>query len=181
MTLSELINHALAELEHPADSAGLPLWRDKLTGFANDAIDDLTRTLRPWRRDPAVLRGGTIDLSTLPYTVSKVLGVERDGRRIPFYYGASTETLRTKGVKDGPVDVVYRYLPEPLHAPNDVPQLPPACHALIVQYMVARFTMHNDAQGQSHANMMLSLYEQRKRRLRMNLDEPEGYSIQNRW
>ena len=31
------------------------------------------------------------------------------------------EPLRTKGVKDGPVDVVYRYLPEPLHAPNDVP------------------------------------------------------------
>lgn len=181
MTLSELIAQALAELEHPADTAALNLWREKLTLFANDAIDDLTRTLRPWRRDPAELRGGAIDLSLLPYPVSKVLGVERDGLRIPFYYGTDVRTLRLKGIEDGAVRVVYRYLPAALSQPTDVPQLPAACHPLIVLYMVARFEMHNDAQGLNHANMLLSLYERRKRRLRMDLDEPYGYSITDRY
>ena len=181
MTLTELINLALAELDYPSNTAALPLWRDKLTGFANDAIDDLTRSLRPWRRDPAQLVNGTIDLSTLPCAVSKVLGVERNGLRTPFYYGPDTQTLHLKGVPDGPVDVVYRYLPPALSAQTDVPQLPAACHPLIVQYMVARFEMHNDAQGLNHANTLMSLYERRKRRLRMDMDEPSGYAILNRY
>lgn len=181
MTLTELINLALAELEHPSDTAALPLWREKLTGFANDAIDDLTRSLRPWRRDPATIANGTIDLATLPRTVSKVLGVERGGLRMPFYYGPNTMTLHLKGVQDGPVHVVYRYLPNALSQPTDVPELPSACHPLIVLYMVARFEMHNDAQGLNHANTVMALYERRKRRLRMDMDEPAGYAILNRY
>lgn len=179
MTLSELIEQALCELDHPADTAALPLWQEKLTVFANDAIDDLTRSLRPWRRDPATLRLGRINLSALPYTVSKVLRVERDGVRVPFYYGTDTSTLFVKGLKDGPVSVVYRYLPAVLSAANDAPQLPAACHPLIVLYMVARFEMHNDAQGLNHVNTLLSLYERRKRRLRMDMDEPTDYTIVN--
>ena len=181
MTLSELIEQALSELDHPADTAALPLWREKLTVFANDAIDDLTRSLRPWRRDPATLQNGQIALSALPYSVSKVLRVERDGLRVPFYYGTNTMTLCVKGLKDGPVSVVYRYLPAALAAASDEPQLPSACHPLIVLYMVGRFTVHEDAQGLSQANMMLSLYETRKRRLKLDFDEPTGYAIFNRY
>ena len=179
MTLSQLCELALAEVDHPADTAALNLWREKLTMFANDAIDDLTRTLRPWRRDTAVLSNGTVDLSSLPYPVSKALGVERKGLRIPFYYGTDVSVLHLKGVEDGPVDVVYRYLPAMLTQPTDEPQLPAACHPLIVLYMVARFEMHNDAQGLSHANMLLSLYERRKRRLLMDCGVPYGSSIMN--
>jgi hypothetical protein len=179
--LSELLELALAELDHPSDTAALDLWREKLKLFANDAIDDLTRSLRPWRRDPAVLSNGTVDLSTLPYPVSKALGVERKGLRIPFYYGTDVTRVHVKGVEDGPVDVVYRYLPAALENPNDVPQLPAACHPLIVLYMVARFQMHSDASGLSQSNLLMSLYERRKRRLRMDLDEPYGCTILNRY
>ncbi len=177
MVLSELIEQALAELDHPVDTAARPLWEEKLKRFANEAQDDLFAALRPWRRETVTLTDGTIDLAALQSDVSKVLGVERAGLRLPFYYGADTNTLRLKGVADGPVAVVYRYAPCPLAEPTDEPQLPSVCHPLIVLYMVARFEMHNDAQGLSHANMLLSLYETRKRRLRMNHDEPSGYDL----
>ncbi len=181
MTLSELINQALAELDHPADTASLNLWRTKLTLFANDAIDDLARTFRPWRRESATLQNGTIDLGTMSRPVSKLLGVERKGLRVPFYYGTDVQTVHLKGLEDGPVSVVYRYQPASLSAPGDEPDLPSASHPLIVLYMVARFEMHNDPQGLNHANMLLSLYERRKRRLRMDLDEPYSYSITDRY
>lgn len=181
MTVSQLIEQALAELEHPADTAALPLWREKLIRFANEAQNDLTETFRPWRRDPLTLQNGLLDLSGLPYLVSKVLGVERNGMRIPFYYDTDTGTLRVPGAADGPMTVVYRYLPKTLTLDSDEPELPTACHPLIVHYMVARFEMHNDASAQSHAAMLLNLYETRKRRMKLDFDEPSGYAIYNRW
>lgn len=181
VTLSELIEQALGELDHPEDTAALPLWQDKLMRFANEAIVDMTETFRPWRRDPLPLNNGTLNLLELPYRVGKVLGVERDGMRIPFYYGANAVTLRVPGMEDGTVTVVYRYLPRPLLEATDEPELPAACHPLIVLYMVGRFTVHEDAQGLSQANMMLSLYEARKRRLKLDFDEPTGYTIYNRY
>lgn len=181
VTALALIESALAELEHPEDTAALPLWKEKLLRFANEAVVDLTETFRPWRRDRLPLRNGTLDLSALPYTVGKVLGAERDGMRVPFFFSADTNTLRVPGVKDGMMTVVYRYLPKTLVLDDDEPELPAACHPLIVLYMVGRFSMINDAQGLNHASAALSLYETRKRRLKLDLDEPTDYQITNRW
>lgn len=181
LTVSELIQSALAELDHPEDTAALPLWKEKLLRFANEAVVDLYETFRPWRRDPLRLENGVLDLSLLPYTVGKVLGVERGGMRIPFFYGADTNTLRVPGVQDGPMSVVYRFLPKTLTEDDDEPELPSACDPLIVLYMTGRFCLLNDAQGMNHANAALSLYETRKRRLKLDFDEPVDYSITNRW
>lgn len=179
MTLQELKAAALAELDHPADTAALQLWEEKLTRFANEAQDDLFSLLRPWCRETAEVLRGEIDLGELDYGVSKVLGVERNGVRLPFYYGANRQVLILKGVPDGAVEVVYRYTPDPLVQPTDMPKLPSVCHPLIVLYMVARFQMHSDAQGLNHANMLLSIYEAQKRRIRMDYDKPSGYNIMN--
>lgn len=181
MTVRELIQSALAELDHPENTAALPLWEDKLIRFANEAVVDLYETFRPWRRDSLPLENGTLDLSALPYTAGKVLGVERSGMRIPFFFGADTNTLRVPGAEDGPMTVVYRYLPKTLVDEEDEPELPAACHPLIVLYMVGRFSMTNDAQGMNHASAALSLYETRKRRLKLDLDEPTDYQITCRW
>ena len=181
MTVTELIQSALGELEHPANTAALPLWKEKLLRFANEAVADLCETFRPWRRDPLPLVNGTITLSGLPYTVSKVLGVERGGMRVPFSYGADTNTLCLRGIPDGTMTVVYRYLPKTLVEDEDEPELPAALHSLIVLYMVGRFSLINDAQGMSHASAALSLYETRKRRLKLDFDEPTDCAIRNRW
>lgn len=181
VTVRELIQSALGELEHPEDTAALPLWKEKLLRFANEVVADLYDTFRPWRRDSLPLQNGAIDLSALPYAVGKVLGVERGGMRVPFFYGADTGTLRVPGVKDGPMTVVYRILPKALAEDDDEPELPAAYHPLIVLYMVGRFSLINDAQGLNHASAALSLYEARKRRLRLNLDEPTDYMITNRF
>ena len=181
MTLEDLIRNALAELEYPSDTAALPLWREKLIRFANEAVTDVTETFRPWRRDPLPLRDGMLTLSDLPYSASKVLGVERNGMRLPFCYGYSASVLRVPGVPDGNVTVVYRYQPDPLVEPTDEPQLPSCCHPLLVTYMVARFCMQNDAQSMSHASAALSVYETMKRRLKMDFDEPAGFGIYHIW
>ena len=181
MTVSQLIEQALAELEHPVDTAALPLWRTKLIRYANEAQNDLTETFRPWRRDPLTLCNGQLDLSGLPYTAGKVLGVERNGMRIPFYYGTDTNTLCVPGAADGTMTVVYRYLPKTLVQNSDESELPTACHPLIVQYMAARFEMRNDASAQNHAAMLLNVYETRKRRMKLDFDEPSGYAFYNCW
>ena len=181
LTVSELIQNALAELDHPEDTAALPLWKEKLLRFANEAVVDLYETFRPWRRDPLMLRNGVLDLSALPYTVAKVLGAERGGMRVPFFYGTDTNTLRVPGVQDGLMTVVYRYLPRTLVLDDDEPELPSACDPLIVLYMTGRFCLTNDAQGMSHAASALSLYETRKRRLKLDFDEPTDYRIVNRF
>ena len=181
VTVTELTQSALAELDHPENTAALPMWKEKLLRFANEAVVDLAETFRPWRRDSLPLQSGVLDLSALPYTVGKVLGTERGGMRIPFCYGADTTTLRLPGVPDGPVTVVYRYLPKPLVEDSDEPELPAACDPLIVLYMVGRFSMTNDAQGQSHASAALSVYETRKRRLKLDFDEPTDYRFLNCW
>lgn len=181
MTVQELIEGALCELDHPADSAALALWKEKLLRFANEAAVDLAETFRPWRRDTLPLSGGIVDLHALPYRLGKVLGVERGGMRVPFYFGTDAYTLHVPGVTDGPMTVVYRYLPRELVLDTDEPELPTACHPLIVLYMAGRFSMTNDAQGMNHASAALSLYETRKHRLKLDFDEPTDYRITNRW
>ncbi len=181
MTAAQLIQSALDELEHAVETATSPMWREKLLRFANEAVADLYETFRPWRRDMLPLHNETLDLTALPHPVAKILGVERCGMRVPFCFSTDTSTVRVPGVQDGPMTVVYRYLPEPLVEDDDEPALPAACHPLIVLYMVARFCMTNDAQGMEHASAALSLYEARKRRFRLEFDEPTDYRITNRW
>lgn len=181
MTVKELIDGALCELDHFEDTAALPLWKEKLLRFANEAVADLAESFHPWRRDSLQLTGGIIDLLALPYRLGKVLGVERMGMRVPFYFGADQYTLYIPGVPDGPMTVVYRYLPKELVEDTDEPELPSACHPLIVLYMAGRFSMINDAQGMNHASAAFALYEARKRRLRLDFDEPTDYGITNRW
>lgn len=181
VTAAQLIQNALGELDHPDDTAALPLWKEKLLRYANEALVDLYESFRLWRRDPLPLANGTLDLSALPYTVGKVLGVERGGVRFPFCFVADTNTIRVPGAEDGPMTVVYRYLPKPLAEDSDEPELPAACHPLIVLYMTGRFSLQNDAQGMNHGSAELSLYESRKRRMRLDFDEPTDYRIENRW
>ena len=172
MTLLDLYTHALTELERPTDSETLALWRDKLTAFANEALIDLSTAFRPWRRDVLPLADKKLHLSALPFACSKVLGVEDNGTRLPFYYDLDVETLCVPTARCDALTVVYRYTPRALELETDVPQLPAACHPLIVAYMVGRVRAQGDAAAQSSSALRLSLYELQKRRLKLDFDEP---------
>ena len=179
MTLMDLLTAALEELERPTDQATVSLWKPRLTAYANEAIADLTNTFRPWRREVVSLQNGMFSTLNLSYSCSKVLGVEKAGIRLPFYYGDSTETVCLSTVTDGTVTVVYRYCPRELQNFEDVPELPIVCHHMIVLYMVARDRSHGDASAQSGSNLRFSLYEMRKQKLRLDFDEPCGFRIYN--
>lgn len=181
LTLHELILGALHELERPTDDITVAAWRERLTAYANEAVADLSRTFRLWRRDPVMFIDGKADLDELPFAATKVLGVEREGVRLPFGYGASTRTLTLKNLPDGIATVVYRYAPKPLREDSDVPDLMELCHPLIVLYMVARDRSHGDTYAVNTAKLNLSLYEAQKRKLRTDLDEPYRYRIYNRY
>lgn len=179
MTLQVLIELTLRELHRPTDAITTDQWCDRLTRYANEAITDITASFRPWRRDVLDLLGGHVDLCCLPLTCQKVISLERDGKRLPFYYGSSTGELLVKNVPDGDVTITYRYIPPELVALDDQPLLPEFLHPLIVTYMVARERIQLDSTAQSGSKLNLSVYETLKRRFRICMDEPDTNDIYN--
>ena len=179
MTLLQLLIAALDELERPHDEATLALWRERLTAYANEAIADLYAPFRPWRRESLTPQNGVLTLTALTMPCSKVLGLERDGVRIPFYYGTDTNELVIPGWGNDPLTVVYRYAPAPLKNDSDLTKLPSVCDPLIVLYMVARDRAHGDPAAQNGSRLRLSVYEAQKRRLKLDYDEPSGCRICN--
>ena len=180
MTLKELLTGALLQLDRGTDAQTLESWRDKLTRYLNDAMIDLTSELQPRRSDTLMLAGGTLDLSTLPRNVVKVISLSRGGTRLPFYYGASTELLRVPAVADGEVLVTYRYMPTLLKVDTDVPELPEWSHGAMVGYAVGRERASGDASSIASARACFELYNAAKRMMRAHRGELDAYAIENR-
>lgn len=65
MTLNDIIVSALIQTGRGHDAQTMDTWRDKLTGFANDAIMDLALTVRPIRTEKAAIANGRIDCNAL--------------------------------------------------------------------------------------------------------------------
>ena len=179
VTLQDIIKGVLAELHRPTDAVTVEQWQKRLCLYANEAIADLTAAFRPWRRDEVVLKDHRVDLSTLPARCIKVLTLELNGQRLPFYYGGTLATLCVPGQKEGLPMLAYRYGPEPLAALTDVPDLPEPCHPLIVTYAAARERVNFDTSSQSGARLNFSLYETQKRRVKVDFGEPAGYRLYN--
>jgi len=181
MTLNDIIVAALAQLDRGHDAQTLDVWRDKLTRFANDGVADLAYALKPRRTETAEIRGGLIDLSGLGRECLKALRVSRGGKELPFHQGGSTGLLSLPGCPDGEAEITYQYAPRELSAATDVPELPEACHALIVTYVVARERASGDVSVQRGAGIYFQLYEAGKRLLPPHRGCPDAYRIVNRW
>ena len=85
MTLNDIIVNALMQMDRGHDAQTLDIWRDKLTGFANDAIADLAMTIKPVRTEKAEIDNSCIDCSRLQRECVKVVRVRINGRDMPFY------------------------------------------------------------------------------------------------
>ena len=180
MTLKELLTGALLQLDRGTDAQTLESWRDKLTRYLNDAMIDLTSDLQPRRTDELTLTSGSLDLSTLPRDVVKVIALSRGSTRLPFYYGASTANLRVPAAEDGAVQVTYRYVPEPLRVDTDIPDLPEWCHGALISYAVGRERASGDAMSIATARVCFELYNAAKRIMRANRGELDAFAILNR-
>lgn len=181
MTLKELLTGALQQLDRGTDAQTLELWRDKLTRYINDAVIDLTATMQPRRTDALPLTDRQVDLSGLPRPCIKVLALEKNGQRLPFYYGVGTGMLHVPGGENGAVQVTYRYLPAELEADTDEPDLPPWSHSALISYAVGRERASGDNISLSAARACFEIYYAAKRSMLANSGELDAYRIENRY
>ncbi|HWS31050.1 MAG TPA: hypothetical protein VN512_13170 [Clostridia bacterium] len=153
-------------------------YADRMTTYANDAILDLADACKPIRTDVVAAVNGTINLSALPRTCLKILGVFGD-KEIEFRT-SNFNTIAIMGA-DGTYSVTYRYAPKPLCGQTDVPEIPENLHGLITTYVIARERSATDAGNQRGANVYFEIYNAGKRAIRPHYGEKDAYTIKNRW
>lgn len=177
MTLSDIIVAALAQLGRGHDQRSLDTWRRKFTRFANDAICDIAATMKLYRTESMHIEGSTIDTVRLSRPCLKVLAVTQDGFPLKFTVGEGSGLVCVRGT--GVVEVTYRYIPDTVQLPSDVPEIPEYMHGLIVSYVVARERMSGDTSSQKGYDAYMQLYEIGKMKLLSAATEEN--SIENKW
>lgn len=178
MTLNDILVSALAQLDRGHDAQTLAIFRDRLTGFANDAQSDLARAVNLTRTETVMPTNGVVEISDLSRDCLKVVTVKQRGKRVPFTKG-DTGTIGLPYLDRA--EITYRCEPKRLSAPTDVSELPEHTHGLIVSYVVGRERMAGDTSTQRGANIYLSMYEAAKARLRPHYGDAGSYAIVNRY
>lgn len=182
MTLNDIIVAALAQLDRGHDAQSLDVWRDKLTRFANEAVQDLAGAYSPRTTEAITVNNGVLDISGLSNECVRVYKVARDGIALSFFASDTgklqVNTGETGGVQ---VDVTYRYAPADMTSPTDVPALPSYMHGLIVCYVVGRERAAGDVSLQRGGNVYFQMYQAGKAGIRPHLGDAESYRIVNRW
>ena len=173
MTTLQLMKMTLRKLDRPTDNDTVALYQERLLGYLNEALLDLTAEFRPWRRDTVTVTNGQAELSGLPRTCLKVLAVRIDGQRRLFYYGSTRGTLLFPGMRNGTVELTYRYQPALLTELTDEPQLPEGFQGLMAEYAAARERSRFDAASQNAARLDLTLYQQMKGNLKRGYPAPD--------
>lgn len=177
MTLANIIRRALIELGRGTDAQSTEAFREKLTLFANDAVQDLCEYLELRRTDEVEAKDGVFIVSDLPYGCLKVVDVRQNGNAITFTQGSNSEKIAVTA--DGNIEVEYRYAPQELKDDIDVPSIPEHLHRLIVSYVVHREHMTADPTMQRRSDAFYRLYEEGKRKARKNLGESDTFSFYN--
>ncbi|MDO4544325.1 MAG: hypothetical protein Q4C01_07205 [Clostridia bacterium] len=175
--MNQIFSQALRELNRPNDNLSIAKWQEQFLRFANEAIVDIAASYRLWRKETARLQDNRLNTDNLSYACVKVLTLERDGVRIPFYYGTNSDELRTKNVPDGELTITYRYMPPTVTTVLQSPELPACLHPLIVTFIVARERIQLDSAARSGSKVNLDLYETMKKRLRVSVATPDDQSI----
>lgn len=173
MTTLKLMEMTLRKLDRPTDNGTVTLYKERLLGYLNEALLDLTAEFRPWRRDDLTVTNGQADLDGLPRACLKVLAARVDGQRRLFYYGSTRGTLLFPGMAEGTVEITYRYQPALLTELTDEPQLPEGFQGLLVEYAAARERSRFDAASQNAARMDLTLYREMKGQLKRGYPAPD--------
>lgn len=178
MTLNDILVSALAQLDRGQDAQTMAIYRERLTGYANDAQSDLARAAGLSKTETITPVNGLIRTDALSRECLKILKTEQLGHPVRFL---RSETGTVALPYNDDVTVTYLYEPKRLSAPADVSELPEHTHGLIVTYVVGRERMAGDASTQRGANIYLSMYEDGKSRLRPHLGDSGSYRLVNRY
>ena len=168
MTLLELIRGTLEQLDRGTDAQTIEAWRDKLTRYFNDALEDLTAAVPPRYAQTVPLTDGGFSTDAFDRTCLKVLAVYIRGQRWPFYYGPTHREVRIPGQRGGEALVVYRTAMRPLAIDTDVPDLPESYHSALILYALGRERSMGDGTSMAAARGCFELYAARRRSLIQN-------------
>ena len=165
MTLNDIIVSALIQTGRGHDAQTMDTWRDKLTGFANDAIMDLALTVRPIRTEKAAIANGRIDCNALERECIRVMSIRQCGREADFYADERSAGVVRVNADDGEAEITYRFMPRMLTNATDEPEPNEACRQLIVTYVVARERASGEVTRSAAATYIFSFTKRASRSL----------------
>ena len=178
MTLNDIVTSALAQLDRGHDPQTMEAYAVRLTGYANDAQDDLARALRFCRTETVTPQDGIVNTEALSRPCINVLSVRQLGHEVQF---KSEQTGSIALPYNEEASITYVCCPARLALPGDVSGLPSSVHGLIVTYVVGRERMAGEVNTQRGANLYLSMYEAAKAKLRPEARDGSGSLIINRY
>lgn len=178
MTLANIIRQALIELGRGVDAQSTEAWREKLTLFANDAVQDLCSELKLRRVDTVEAKDGKFSLSDLSHGCLKIVEVKKNGSSVTFTQADTSKDVNVSS--DGELEVEYRYAPKELRNDVDEPSIPKHLHRLIVAYAVFREHSTADPTMQRRSDTFFQIYEEGKRKAKKDLGESDTFKIYNK-
>ncbi len=182
MTLNEMIVCALDQMKRGSDSQTIDNYRGRLMQYANIAQQDLARDFPLYHTEDVLIEDGRLDVTKLSRRCVKIEAMWKGADAVRF---TSVEKEgRILVASDGLCTVRYRYVPDALENPTDVPAVPEQLHQCIVTYMVACERAQGDPSTQRGATVYFEMYRDQKRALmRGGLGSEESYKIKNmeRW
>ena len=177
MTLANIIRRSLIELGRGTDAQSTNAWQEKLTMFANDAVQDLVEYLELRKTDKVTAQDNVIKLGDLSSECIKVVEVRQGDKPIVFETADASDEIRVKA--EGEVDVEYRYAPKEMKDDVAKPDIPEYLQRLIVSYVVYREHLTADPTMQRRADAFYRLYEEGKRKASKTRGEADTYKIYN--
>ena len=161
MTLLDIINAALVDLDRGTDPSTVTLYTEKFTVYANEACREIANRFKVCREEAVTLdAAGSFDVSSLTRGCSRITRV-RDAAQLYDYYqpvhGGETVTVRD-AEPGASVLVEYRFVPKPMKELNDAPDLPVYQHTLIPLYVRAREQCGQDPKTQGTSSAFFSLF-----------------------
>lgn len=181
MTLNDIIVSALAQLDRGHDAQSLDVWRDKLARFTNDAVLDLAEAFKLRRTETVAHECGQFYLDALSHSCLSVLAVSQNGKKLEYCFSETGDRVYVKNAEAEELEVLYRFAPNLVSAPTDVPEVPEWCHGLIVTYVVGRERASGEVGLQRGGNVYFQMYEAGKRHIRPHPGDAAAHKILNRW
>lgn len=165
MTLNELIVSALERLERGTDNNTIDHYRAEFTDYANTAVELIARKYMPVKKETVELSldsdgNRLLNLDSLSRDVIKIVDVRVNGSSVGFEQDADGSGEFIIDTTGDTAVVLYRFLPQKLSNPVDVPELPKHMHMYIKYYIVASARCGGDPYTQNTSSADFQMFNQ---------------------